>query len=47
MYLGGNDQGGENSSIRIFAIIYWDVPLSFTDFEQLIRYLQAQNTIPT
>ena len=47
MYLGANDQGGENSSIRIFAIIYWDVPLTFADFQQLIRYLQAQNTIPT
>ncbi len=47
MYLGGNDQGGENTSIRIFAIIYWDVPLTFEDFEQLIRYLQAQGTLGT
>jgi hypothetical protein len=47
MYLGANDQGGEATSIRIFAIIYWDVPLTFTDFQQLIRYLQAQGTLGT
>ena len=47
MYLGANDQGGEATSMRIFAIIYWDVPLTFTDFQQLIRYLQAQGTIGT
>ena len=47
MYWGGNDLGGEASSMRIYAIIYWDVPLTFTDFQQLVGYFQSQGTVPS
>ena len=47
MYWGGNDQGGEGSSMRIYAIIYWDTALTYTDFTQLVGYFQTQGTIPS
>tara|TARA_R100001463_G_scaffold44800_2_gene92807 strand:- start:670 stop:1497 length:828 start_codon:yes stop_codon:yes gene_type:complete len=47
MYFASNDLGGEASSMRIYAIIYWDVPLTFADFQQLVGYFQSEGTIPT
>jgi len=47
MYWAANDGGGEASSMRIYAIIYWDVPLTYTDFQQLVGYFQSEGTIPT
>ena len=48
MYWGSNDNGGsEASSIRIYAIIYWDVALTYTDFTQLVGYFQTEGTIPS
>jgi hypothetical protein len=47
MYWGANDSGGESSSMRIYAIIYWDVPLTYTDFQQLVGYFQYIGTIPS
>ena len=47
MYFGGNDNGGEASWIRIYAIIYWDVALTYNDFTQLVGYFQSEGVIPT
>ena len=47
MYWGGNDNGGEGASMRIYAIIYWDTALTYTDFTQLVGYFQTQGTIPS
>ena len=47
MYWGGNDQGGEGTSMRIYAIIYWDTALTYTDFTQLVGYFQTEGTIPS
>ena len=47
MYWGSNDSANEASSIRFYAIIYWNVPLTYTDFTELIEYFQTEGTIPS
>ena len=47
MYWGSNDSANEASSIRFYAIIYWNTSLTYTDFTQLVEYFQTEGTIPS
>ena len=47
MYFGSNDASNEASSIRIYAIIYWNTALTYTDFTQLVEYFETEGTIPS